>query len=172
MIIKTIYNKTFSNRIRNRCVVHVKSADQHVKLRNHKMILTKRVLLTLLIVTLFSTFLFSQEKNTHFTYEQLPDENNVNAQFLENYKNGILHYNKAISLFKKQDHDPTLEELSSLQKETTAEFKLALPFFENAYKIHSKDENVLKGLSGIYFALDDIENMAKYRKELDELNKK
>lgn len=129
------------------------------------MILTKRVLLTLLIVSLFSTFLFSQDKSTHFTYEQLPDENNVNALFLENYKNGIVHYNKAVNMIKGHGNDLNLDALDEIRKETVAEFKLALPFFENAYKIHSKDENVLKGLSGIYFALDDIENMAKYRKE-------
>lgn len=135
------------------------------------MTLSKRILLTALIFSSFSATLFSQDQKPHFVFELLPLENNVNAEFLENYNNGLVHYNKAVNIFKASGKELNLDELDNIQKETIAEFTLALPYFEKAYSINARDKNVVKGLAGIYFALNDTEKMNKYQKEYDTLHK-
>lgn len=135
------------------------------------MIYIKRFFLQI-IVAFLPAFIVAQDNNTEFKYELLSEEKNVNEKFIDNYNNAILHYNKAINLIKSHHPDLSLDKLEKIQQESLAEFKRALPFFEIAYKIEPKNENVLKGLSGSYLAINDKERSDKYGIELEVSRKK
>jgi hypothetical protein len=119
----------------------------------------------------YSTVSFSQN-NSKFNFESLPNEKCADARFEENYNKGLTHYNKAVELIRNGGNDLALSQLDTLQKNAINEFRLALPYFENAYKINSKDENTLLALSGIHFGLNEQEKYDKYKKELELVRKK
>ncbi len=137
----------------------------------------KRYTLTL-AVAILPLFLFAQK--SQFRYQLLPiskhtlqaKEKDKEAEFAENYSKGVEHYNKAIDILKAAGTEfVNLEEINALQDKTIAEFKIALPYFQNAYKLNPKDENTLMGLSGIYFSLNEIDKSDLYKKEYDAIHK-
>lgn len=118
---------------------------------------------------LFMFFCFSvnaQDKTTNFEFKELKPEKTVHSEFDKNYNSGIEHYNAAIKKLHETSEFAKLEELEALQKTTLDQIKLALPYFEKAYKINSKDKNVLEALTGCYFSLNDKTNFEKSKKEL------
>lgn len=127
-------------------------------------------LITLIALSPF--ILVAQNKNDKFEYKLLTIEKDRDSKFLENYRKGAEHYNKAVDIVQKADYDSELSQLENVQHSATDAFKLALPYLENAYKINPKDEETLVGLAGIYFALGDNDKSIKYRQELELLQKK
>jgi tetratricopeptide (TPR) repeat protein len=126
----------------------------------------------LTVAFMFSGFLINaQDKAKDFEFKELKPEKTVHSEFDKNYSSGIEHYNAAIKQLAGKSEFATLEELEALQKSTQDQIKLALPYFEKAYKINSKDRNVLEGLAGCYFSLNDNANYEKYKKALHELGK-
>lgn len=123
------------------------------------------------IIALFPEITFCQNSNTDIKYEALKKQDVTNAQFIENYNKGIEHYNKAVTMIRKE-HDRNIDELQSLQKEVTDELKLAKPYLEKAHNILPDNEDALKGLYGISFGLNDKESSEKYKKELEALKQK
>jgi tetratricopeptide (TPR) repeat protein len=121
----------------------------------------------LTVAFMFLGFLISaQDKVKDFEFKELKPEKTVHSEFDKNYNNGIEHYNAAIKQLHETSEFAKLEELEALQKTTLDQIKLALPYFEKAYKINSKDKNVLEALTGCYFSLNDKTNFEKYKKEL------
>jgi hypothetical protein len=142
---------------------------------------TKR--LALIFTFILSPFLlFSQEKiqsNTKsqtkegdkpFKFELLPEEKNADASFQENYDQGKTYYNKGLSIIQTSNTNISLDELGTLQKKSTEQVKLALPYLEKAHKINSNNKNVLTGLMGISLVLDDMKKYNNYKHQFDLLN--
>lgn len=121
------------------------------------------------------------------------DSTNVSA----NYNCALLYYNDAVirlltyydcdELMKKLDFSdpsasmPSIEEIMKCplvipenplkDNELLALFNNALPYFINAYEQAPNKKEILMGLSGIYFALENEERVDFYNKQLEELNK-
>ena len=96
------------------------------------------------------------------------DPDNLNA----NYNLGILYYNKAVNIINGTDYDIDLVALSDIQDTSIILFRQSLPYMETALKLEPENENTLVGLSGIYFALNEIERSNEIKKKLEELKKK
>lgn len=112
----------------------------------------------------------AQDKANSHQLNELKVEKTTDSEFDKNYNKGVEHYNAALKLVAKSEYD-AVDELSELQKQTMDEMKQALPYFEKAYKIDSKNKNVLNALSGCCFTLNDKANYEKYQKELSALGK-
>lgn len=121
----------------------------------------------LTIAFVFSGILMNaQNKEIAFEYKKLPIEKTAHFGFDENYNTGVKYYNEAIASLKNVK-ELSSEELDPLNNRVIEKMKMALPYFEKAYKINSEDKNVLEALSGCYFSLNDQANFEKYRKERD-----
>ncbi len=121
---------------------------------------------------------FSQEKTSHekdnvkFKFEKLSEEKNGTADFKKNYELGRQHYNKGVEIIKTTKEDITLDELTAMQKSSSEQANLAIPYLIKAHELSPTDKNTLEGLIGSYVIIDDKEKRAKYKKALDLLNKK
>ena len=105
---------------------------------------------------LMSLSAFSQDSTNTFDY---------------NYKKGTLHYNKGVSILNKADVTMLAPmSMNAIPDSARTELMLALPFFQKAYSLDSKNEKVLKGLQGVYFIIDNNE-YERYKKELEALKK-
>ncbi len=91
------------------------------------------------------------------------------------YSLGALHYNSAAAYTKeinKYADDFSSEgtkKYNEFKEKMVAEFDKALPYFDKAYTINSKDMGVLQALSEIYTRKNDLEKAKKYREELNAL---
>ena len=93
------------------------------------------------------------------------DSNNASA----NYNLGILYYNKAASLVNKMDYDEPLDVVNEKLDHCVTLFLKALPYMQKAYDLNWRRKDVLEGLAGIYYGLNDDEKYEKYKAELDAL---
>ncbi len=144
--------------------------------------MTSKQRITLLFALSFSPLIMlSQSKPEHndikkdknnFLFEKLGEGTNTEAKFKKDYKQGCEFYNKAVEMITKMDNEVTLIQMDSIEKTTKEQFKLALPYFENAHALFPTDKNTLEALMGCYFGLKDNEKYIKYKKELDLLGKK
>jgi tetratricopeptide (TPR) repeat protein len=90
------------------------------------------------------------------------------SNFRANYNLGVMYYNRAIAIIDASDPDQTgIEELSKLQDKTNPIFLQAKPYFLKAYQIDPKKKEVLEGLAGIYFALNDIPKSNEFKQKAD-----
>jgi tetratricopeptide (TPR) repeat protein len=113
------------------------------------------------------------EKNTLLKV-LLNDPNNISV----NYNLGILYYNQAVTLITQQDFDLDLVALSQIQDNSIILFKQALPFMEKANSLIDQSlstqdprrKETLRGLSGIYFSLNEPEMSNKFKQKLEELD--
>lgn len=95
------------------------------------------------------------------------DSNDYNA----NYNTAVLFYNKGVNKIKALDPESPIPIIVSTQDECVVLFKKALPYMLKAYELNPKRREVLIGLSGIYFSLNEIEKSNYYSKLLEELDK-
>ncbi|HIA36172.1 MAG TPA: hypothetical protein EYN89_05395 [Flavobacteriales bacterium] len=96
------------------------------------------------------------------------DSLDVNA----NYNIGILYYNVAVSIINGTDYDIDLVALDDIQDTSLVLFKESLPYMKYALKLDPESEDVLQGLKGIYWALNETERLEEINKRLEELRAK
>jgi len=88
-----------------------------------------------------------------------------------NYNLGILYYNKAVDKIDNLDYETDLITLDLIEDECAELFRQALPYMQKAYKLNSKRRDVLSGLAGIYFSLNELDKSQEIKKELELLDK-
>jgi len=93
------------------------------------------------------------------------DPRNLDA----NFHMGILYYNEAVDIVTNLDFDAEVESMIKVESETMVLFKQSLPFMKAAYQLDPTDKSTLKGLSGIYYGLNDFDKFDEYQKKLKEL---
>lgn len=111
------------------------------------------------------------------------------------YNTMILYYNVAVTELKKANYCKQVEiansvdwsnpnqEIPSIEKllecikpeefekyNFTPAIKKALPFALKAYKMDPSRKHILQALIGIYFSINDIKAVSKYKNELNKLN--
>ncbi len=96
------------------------------------------------------------------------DPDNLNG----NYNIGILYYNKAVNIINRTEYDIDLIALSDIQDVSITLFHQSLPYMQTALELEPDNENTLIGLSGIYFALNEIEKSNEIKKRLEEIKNK
>ncbi|MBI3136729.1 MAG: hypothetical protein HYZ14_18795 [Bacteroidetes bacterium] len=91
--------------------------------------------------------------------------------YLANLNAAVMYYNRGADLIVNQDPENTSIEVL-MENIATAEslFLKALPLMQKAYAINPTNIEVLEGLSGIYYSLNDIENHLVYQTQLDKIN--
>ena len=93
------------------------------------------------------------------------DPNNVRA----NYNLAILYYNQAVNIIDKMDADTDLTTIDKIQDQCVVIFKQSLPYMEKAYKLNPSRKDVLEGLAGIYFALNDLPKSNEFKQKAEAL---
>ncbi|MFQ5335710.1 MAG: hypothetical protein ACE5DN_06515, partial [Flavobacteriales bacterium] len=88
-----------------------------------------------------------------------------------NYNLGILYYNKAVDKIDNLDYETDLITLDLIEDECAELFRKALPYMQKAYNLNSKRRDVLSGLAGIYFSLNELEKSKEIKRELELLDK-
>ena len=83
------------------------------------------------------------------------------------YNTAILYYNKAVNIINTARYDITLAQLSDLQDTNIVLCKQALPCMEMGFEEEPKNENILVGLAGLYFALNELEKSREFKEKLD-----
>ncbi len=93
------------------------------------------------------------------------DSNNASA----NYNLGILYYNKAGNIVNNMDYDEPLDVVNRKLDLCVDLFLKALPYMKKAYDLNWRRQDVLEGLVGIYYGLNDDEKYEKFSQELEAL---
>lgn len=91
--------------------------------------------------------------------------------YLANLNTAVLYYNRGADLILNQD--PVNTPIDQLMDNiATAEvlFLKALPLMQKAYAINPENPEVLEGLAGIHFSLNDTENHLIFKTKLDTIN--
>lgn len=90
--------------------------------------------------------------------------------YLANLNTAVLYYNKGADLIVNQDPFADIEVLLKNIEISEMLFKKALPMMLKAYSMNPESIEVIEGLAGIYFGLNDDENCLIYRTRLDTMN--
>lgn len=93
------------------------------------------------------------------------DSNN----FSGNYNLGIHYYNQGVNIIENIDYNSDFEIIMQKQVEVIELFNLALPYMLKAHKLDPLRKEPIRGLSGIYYGLNDLEKSEYYQKKLEEL---
>lgn len=93
------------------------------------------------------------------------DSNNRSA----NYNIGILYYNRGVDLILSLPADAPMEKIFEVQDQTIELFLKSRPYLLRAYYLDPTDEEVLIGLKGIHYELNDKEQIEYWDKKLKEL---
>ena len=96
------------------------------------------------------------------------DSLDVNA----NYNIGILYYNVAVFIINGTEYDIDLVALDDIQDTSLVLFKQSLPYMRYATSLDPYSEDILQGLKGIYFALNDPERLKEINIRLEALKMK
>jgi len=91
------------------------------------------------------------------------DPNNMRA----NYNLAILYYNKAVNIIDKMDADSDLTAIDKIQDQCVLIFKQSLPYMSKAYELNPSKKDVLEGLAGIYFALNDMPKSNEFKQKAE-----
>ena len=83
------------------------------------------------------------------------------------YNTAILYYNKAVNIINTARYDITLAQLSDLQDTNIVLCKQALPCMEMGFEEEPENENILVGLAGLYFALNELDKSREFKEKLD-----
>ncbi|MFA7082236.1 MAG: tetratricopeptide repeat protein [Bacteroidales bacterium] len=88
-----------------------------------------------------------------------------------NYGLGVLYFNTAVDLKENADKLPfdAAEEYDKLQKDSKANFSLAIPYFEKVLNIKPKDINTLNALKIIYSRLEMTDKYKEVNAVLESL---
>lgn len=93
------------------------------------------------------------------------EPNNINA----NLYLGIIYYNQAVNLINQSDYDLDIVALNDIQDNSINLFKESLPFMEKAYSLDPNRKEILLGLSGIYFSLNEFEKSNMFKLKLEKI---
>lgn len=104
---------------------------------------------------------FNKIKNSYLYVIELNPNN-----YSGHYNLGILYYNESVNIIKNLDYETELMTLDLIQDECVALFKKSLPYMRKAYELNPKRKDVLVGLSGIYWSLNELEKSEAIDKEL------
>lgn len=108
---------------------------------------------------------FLKRKNVYLNALKHSPDNAV-----ANYNLGITLYNQAVNIINTTDvYSMDIMEFDSLLGSCTALFKEALPYIQKAHTLAPDNINTLKALEGIYYNLNDKEQIALVRKRIKTL---
>jgi Flp pilus assembly protein TadD len=90
------------------------------------------------------------------------------------YSLAVLYFNKAAKLHNEANLENDYKKAEEMSKEADAQFEVALPVFERAYQINSKEKAVVESLRNIYFRLreqspEKLEKYEFYKEKYTEL---
>lgn len=162
------YKDAISNMMKHKGVNTIIDSLENIK--------HKEIYFNLALASVYTKLYESDKKNkTVFldsaktTYDKILtlDSNNVIA----NYNMGILYYNQAVDLIYQMNYDVDLATLDKVQTDAVALFKKSLPFMQKAYQFDPKRKEVLMGLSGIYYSMNDFEKSIAFKKKAAEVEK-
>lgn len=108
--------------------------------------------------------LFSEaEKSFSRTLKMNPDN------LLANNALGVMYYNKGVDLILSLDPFAPLEDLNRTQDKCVKIFKTAKPFLEKAHQMDPTNCEIITGLEGISFNLNDRDEVKFWHDKLVEL---
>lgn len=87
-----------------------------------------------------------------------------------NYNLGILYYNDAVQRINSLNFDDDIFKIYETQEICIGLFKQALPYMLRARRIDPSRPEVLEGLSGIYFSINEMDNSNFYKDLLSYTN--
>lgn len=93
------------------------------------------------------------------------DSNNISA----NYNLGIHFYNQGVNIIENIDYNDDFEKIMQLQVDVVELFNSALPYMLRAHLLDPSRKDSIRGLSGIYYGLNNLEKSEEYQKKLEEL---
>lgn len=93
------------------------------------------------------------------------DSNQISA----NYNLGIHFYNQGVNIIENIDYNADFELIMQKQIEVIDLFNFALPYMLRAHKLDPTRKDSIRGLSGIYYGLNDLEKSEHYQELLEEL---
>jgi tetratricopeptide (TPR) repeat protein len=90
------------------------------------------------------------------------------------YSLAALYFNKAARLNNEANLENDYQKAEEMSKEADVQFKVALPVFEHAYQLNSKEKAVVESLRNIYFRLREqspemLEKYEFYKEKYTEL---
>jgi len=90
--------------------------------------------------------------------------------YLANLNTAVLYYNKGADLIVNQDPDTPIEVFIENLATSEQLFLQALPMMKKAYAMNPESVEVIEGMAGIYFGLNDDANWNSYQTQLDKIN--
>lgn len=93
------------------------------------------------------------------------DSNQISA----NYNLGIHFYNQGVNIIENIDYNADFELIMQKQMDVIDLFNFALPYMLRAHKLDPTRKDSIRGLSGIYYGLNDLEKSEYYQELLEEL---
>lgn len=90
--------------------------------------------------------------------------------YLANLNTAVLYYNRGADLVENPDVNGSIEELIANIELSNQLFLMALPMMQKAYLLNPESPEVIEGLAGIYYSLNDNENWTIYQTKLDIIN--
>ncbi len=101
-------------------------------------------------------------------YKEIIEKNKDHMR--ANYNLALLFYNQAVNIMNNMDDDEEdLFALNEIQDQCIELFGLALPYFNKAHELDPTNKEVLIGLGGVHFSLNDMEKSEEYKAKLQEL---
>ncbi len=90
--------------------------------------------------------------------------------YLANLNTAVLYYNRGADLVENPDVNGSMEQLIANIELSNELFLKALPMMQKAYLLNPESPEVIEGLAGIYYSLNDNENWTIYQTKLDIIN--
>lgn len=90
--------------------------------------------------------------------------------YLANLNMAVLYYNKGADLILNQAPDTPIEVFIENLATSEQLFLQALPMMKKAYEMNPESVEVIEGMAGIYFGLNDDTNWMIYQTLLDKIN--
>ncbi|MGV6860312.1 MAG: hypothetical protein ACWA41_00980 [Putridiphycobacter sp.] len=87
-----------------------------------------------------------------------------------NYGIGISYYNQGADIVENMDPFSTeLEEIDKVQNESIALFKKGEPYLKRAFTINPNEKEVVEGLTGIYYSLNEDKEYEYFQQLLNKM---
>jgi hypothetical protein len=102
----------------------------------------------------------------YFGYVIEMDSMNYSA----NYGIGISYYNQGADIVEGMDPFSTdIEEIDKIQSESIALFKRGEPYLKRAFKVNPNEKEVVEGLTGIYYSLNEEKEYEYFHQLLNKM---
>jgi tetratricopeptide (TPR) repeat protein len=87
-----------------------------------------------------------------------------------NYGIGISYYNQGADLITNLNpFESNLDEIDEIQNKSITMFKMGEPYLKRAFKINPNEKEVVEGLTGIYYSLNEDEEYNYFKNLLDKM---